>query len=210
MVCFTFNMIFTPSLNLLFFTIAFSIGYLRGVEVIAETSYEVTNEAHTYSWQHYGVKINLPQNSLPVDCQQCTVEVKASLFGQYTLPADCELVSGVYWIYCPVKLSKHAVLELQHCGTKKEGLSFVRAECTQEHLPYMFRKIEGGVFSEHSSHGTISMLRFSGWAIVERISSYFAPQYLAQVYYATTALNIWKVFFAIRRNLTLEDSVGDA
>ena len=177
------------------------------MEVIAETSFEVTSNAQTYLWEGHGMKIHIPQDSLPADHQQCVIKIKASLLGLYTLPADCEMVSGVYWIYCPLKLSKHAVLELQHCGTQIRELSFVRAECTQENLPYIFRRVKGGKFSKHSSHGSISMARFSSWSIVQMFSSSFVPQYLAQVYYASTALNIWKVFFAMRRNLDLENMV---
>ena len=140
-------------------------GYLRGVDVIAETSFEVTCQAHTYEWRGYGVNLHVQQDSLPADCPQCRVEMRASLSGQYALPANCELVSGVYWVYCPIKLSKRATLEVQHCSTQREGLSFVRAECTQEQLPYVFRRQEGGVFSEHSSHGSIELSRFSGWGI---------------------------------------------
>ena len=141
-------------------------GYLRGVDVVAETSFEVTSQALTYDWRGYGVKLHIQQDSLPADCPQCRVEMKASLSGLYTLPADCELVSGLYWIYCPLKLSNHATLEVQHCSTQRKGLSFVRAECTQEQLPYMLRKQEGGVFSELSSYGSIKVYRFSVFGIV--------------------------------------------
>ena len=184
--------------------------YLRGVDVVAETSFEVTSQAHTYEWRGYGVKLHVQQDSLPADCPQCRVEMRASLSGQYALPANCELVSGVYWVCnCPVKLFKHATLEVQHCSTRREGLSFVRAECTQEQLPYKFQRLEGGVFSEHSSHGSIELTRFSGWAIVNWIWPDVAPQYSAEVYYVNDMLNTWKVLFTIRRrkSLSLEDKV---
>ena len=191
------------------------------MDVVAKTSFEVTSQAHTYEWRGYGVKLHIQQDSLPADCPQCRVEMRASLSGQYALPADCELVSGVYWVCCPVKLSKRATLEVQHCSTQIEGLSFVRAECTQEQLPYMFRRQEGGVFSEHSSHGSIELSRFSGWGIGRlQISSIFPlpsfftsdsqQPYSAEVYYTSDKLNSWKVFFTIRRRrgLDLEDMVG--
>ena len=184
-------------------------GHLRGVDVVAETSFEVTRQAHTYEWRGYGVKLHVQQYSLPADCPQCRVEMRASLSGQYALPANCELVSGVYWVYCPVKFSKRTTLEVQHCSTRREGLSFVRAECTQEQLPYVFRRQEGGVFSEHSSHGSIELSRFSGWGILKRNRSVVLQQYSAQVYYSDDILNTWKVLFAVRRrkNLILEDTV---
>ena len=184
------------------------------MDVVAETSFEVTSQAHTYEWRGYGVKLHVQQDSLPANYPQCRVEMRASLSGQYALPANCELVSGVYWVYCPVKLSKCATLEAQHCSTRREGLSFVRAECTQEQLPYMFRRQEGGVFSEHSSHGSIDLSKFSGWAIIRRLTSCFASDsqqsYSAHVYYDNDILNNWEVLFAIRcrKGLDLEDTVG--
>ena len=179
------------------------------MDVVAETSFEVTSQAHTYEWRDHGVKLHIQQDSLPADCPQCRVEMRASLSGQYTLPADCELVSGVYWVYCPVKLSKQGTLEVQHSSSEREDLSFVRAVCTQEQLPYVFQRQEGGVFSEHSSHGSIELSRFSGWGIVRRNRSLVPHQYSAQVYYSDDILNTWKVLFAIRRrkSLDLEDTV---
>ena len=187
-------------------------GYLRGVDVVAETSFEVTSQAHTYEWRGYGVKLHVQQDSLPADCPQCRVEMRASLSGQYTLPANCELVSGVYWVYCPKKLSKRATLEVQHCSTRREGLSFVRAECTQEQLPYVFRRQEGGVFSEHSSYGSIELSRFSGWGI-GWLMSLFEPdsqQYSGQVFYASEVPSKWQVLFAVRHrgDLDLDDTVS--
>ena len=187
-------------------------GYLRGVDVIAKTSFEVTSQAHTYEWRGYGVKLHIQQDSLPADCRQCRVEMRSSLSGQYTLPADYELVSGVYWVYCPVKLSKCATLEVQHCSSQREDLSFVRAECTQELLPYVFRRQEGGVFSERSSYGSIELSRFSGWGI-GWLKSLFQPdsqQYSGQVFYASEAPSKWQVLFAVRHrgDLDLDDTVS--
>ena len=182
--------------------------------MIAETSIEVTSQRLTYKWTGHGVKIHIPQDSLPADCSQCRVEIRASLSGQYTLPANCELVSGVYWIHCPVKISKHVVLEIQHSGLHRKGLNFIRAESTQLQLPYSFQRLEGGVFSEHSSYGSISLSRFSGWSIIARkIKSFFrqsdSQRYSAQVCYADASLNSWQVLFTIRcrSGLELEDTV---
>ena len=182
------------------------------MDVVAETSFEVTRQAHTYEWRGYGVKLHVQQDSLPANCRQCRVEMRASLSGQYTLPTNCELVSGVYWVYCPVKLSKCATLEVQHCSTRREGLCFVRAECTQEQLPYVFRRQEDGVFSEHSSYGSIELSRFSGWGI-GWLMSLFQPdsqQYSGQVFYASEAPSKWQVLFAVRHrgDLDLDDTVS--
>lgn len=157
------------------------------------------------------MKLHIPPDSLPADFSQCRVEVKASLSGQYTLPADCELVSGVYWIKCAVKPSKPVTLELQHSSRQREGMSFIWADHYWGQLPISFQKQKGGVFSQYSSQGSISLYTFShGWGIVARKSrSSVAHQYSAQVCYADVNLNTWQVLFTVRcrRGLDLEDTV---
>ena len=178
--------------------------------MIAETSFEVTNDAQTYDWKGHGVSIYIPKDSLPAESTTCRVEIRANLSGQYTLPADCKLVSGVYWIYCSIKFTKRIVLHVQHCSVERAGLSFLQAEYSQEELPYAFQWLGKGAFSKHSSHGTISLPALSsGWAIGKMGKETAEPiQYQAQVHYATTGLNTWQVLLAIRRDLDLEDKVS--
>ena len=182
-------------------------GYIRGVDVTAETAFEITNQAHTYEWKGHGVKLHIRENSLPANCPVGRVQIKASLSGQYKFPADCDLVSGIYWMYCPAELT-NAELEVQHCSVNKKGLVFVRADCTQKQLPYVFQCHDGGSFSEHSFQGSISLSKFSGWGIMRKILHKSDPKYMAQVCYAAAGLNKWKVLFAIRRGLDLENIVG--
>ena len=178
------------------------------MDVVAETSLEVTSQANTYHWEGYGVKLHIPQDSLPADCQRCRVEMRASLSGHYTFPTNSQLVSAVYWMYCPVKFCKRVTLEVQHCSKQTEGLSFVRANCTQEQLPYTFQSVETGVFSESSSYGSIELSHFSGWAIVDKLKSWFTNQYYcAQVYYSSVNDNTRSVFFVITRDLDAHISV---
>lgn len=191
------------------------LGYVHGLNVIAETSFEITNDAHSYEWRDHGVKLHIPQDSLPEDSPQCRVEIRASLSGQYTLPANCELVSGVYWVHSTVKLSKHPTLEIQHCSTQREGLSFIRAECTQHRLcpPYSFKKIEGGVFSEQSSYGSIELPQDSLIGVVFSFPKHDATnvtsmlpstrQYMAQIHLTTEDEQSWRVYFRIMWNSEL-------
>ena len=177
------------------------------MDVIDDTTLEVTNEALDFHWPGYGLSLYFPQNSLPVDCQRCVVEIKASLSGEYRLPEGYELVSGVYWIYCLSKFSKPVVLKLQYDGTDAERLGFVRAECTQKRLPYTFRDVQNGDFSEGSSYASISVSRFSGWSVRDKIRP---RRYTAQVHYSScVGLNKWKVIFVItcKRNLDLDHLV---
>ena len=198
----------------MFYSNSLPSDYLRGVDVIAETTFDVTNQAQLYEWRGHGIKIHFQQDCLPTGCSSCRIKIVTSLSGQYSLPSGYELVSGVYWIHCPAKLSKHATMELQHCSTQRERLSFVRAECTQEQLPYVFKNVDGGVFSEHSTHGSVTLSRFSGWGIgwlkSPRAHKSDSQQYSAQVYYANDIPNTWRVLFTVKRNpnLDLEETVS--
>lgn len=185
---------------------------------IAETTFDITCQACTYNWKGYGLRIHIPEDSLPASSPRIRVVMKASLSGQYILPAGYELVSGVYWLQCPVELSKCVSLELQHCSDLSKQLSFVETTCTQEQLPYTFQHLEGGVFSKHSSHIRLSLSQFSGWAVVQKqsdIQQFHDQQperqiYVAKVYYANPTHNMWQMLFTIcnKKGLDLEEKVG--
>ena len=88
------------------------------------------------------------------------------------MPTDCELVSAVYWVSTADKFTKPLFVEIQHCAALSsdeqcEQLTFVRTMCTQKELPYTFTE-EGGVFSHHSSYGSLSLSHFCGLGIVFR------------------------------------------
>lgn len=175
----------------------------------------MTNHDLVYEWEGYGLRFHVPQDSLPAKYSQCTVMIKASLFGQYEFPADCELVSGIFWIYCPVKFSNHVTLELEYNSSSREGLQFLRAECTQKELPYTFEQLEGGKFSEHCNYGCIRLLRFSGFAVGSWIKSILnlnnRPNYNVHIHYAEDQrTNMCQVMFAIlcAAGLKLEERVG--
>ena len=90
------------------------------------------------------------------------------------MPPDCELLSAVYWVYSPHKFTKPLTVEIQHCAVlssdqKCSELSFISTKCTQKELPYVFKVRDGGVFSLHSSYGSLSLTQFSGFGIVRNL-----------------------------------------
>ena len=148
-----------------------SVAHLRGAEVVAETTFTLMPEAQSFEFMGYGFKLHVPEGSLPAEVSETQLNVRVSLSGQFQLPTDCELISAVYWVSstCPKKFTKPLVVEIQHCAALSsdeqcEQLTFVRTMCTQKELPYTFTE-EGGVFSHHSSYGTLSLSHFSGVGI---------------------------------------------
>ena len=152
-----------------------SAAHLRGAEVVAETTFNLTPEAQSFEFTGYGFKLHVPDGSLPAEVSETQLNVRVSLSGQFQLSTDCELISAVYWVSStsPHKFTKPLVVEIQHCAALSsdeqcEQLTFVRTMCTQKELPYTFIE-EGGVFSHHSSYGSLSLSHFSGLGVLRRL-----------------------------------------
>ena len=179
------------------------VGSLRGAEVVAERDFVITNQAQSYSWDEYGFRLHVPENSLEAGLSETTVNVRVSLSGHFQLPADSELVSAVYWVFSPHMFSQPLTVEVQHCAapSQSSNLSFVRTKCTQKELPYRFKEFEGGVFSQQSFYGSISVNHFSGIAIKRRRSEEVSEDYCAQLYKSREGLYDCRFIFAITRNL---------
>ena len=190
-----------------------SAEYLRGVEVIAETQFIVKGkQSQTFKWEGHGLKLSIPEGAL---LSQSVIHIKAGLAGQFKLPSRAQLVSAVYWLYCDDKFRHPVTLELQHCAAIKHqseysSLCFIVAKCSQEELPYTFKVLEKGVFSQHSSHGSVEVKHFSLYGLVERLIHFFVPSprprsYFAQLFYCYEheGENTWQLDFIITWNLEL-------
>ncbi len=145
----------------------------------------ITNSPQTFHWVGYGFKLTIPQGSLPAGVDQCRLDIKASVTGQYQFPDNLQLVSGVFWLrpYPSGQFQQQLTVEIQHCAkmTSSTKLSFVRAHCSQESLPYTFKQLEGrGSFTKHSSYGLLELSHFSGLALTgEDVEKH----YTASLYY---------------------------
>ena len=175
-----------------------------GVEVCAETTVVVTNSelSQTFIWKGYGLKLHVPKASLPADVEQCTINIKASLAGQYEFPEDSHLVSAVYWFRCKpsCKFAKAVSLEIQHCARPENvtKLSFVRAVCTQEELPYIFKELNS-CFTNSSSYGLLRLQRFSGIAITQKVSQ--DREYIARLFYLNPTISTYEIHLVVTWNI---------
>ena len=140
---------------------------LRGVEVCGEMTVVVhSSHGQQIIWPGYGLRLNIPKGCLPAGMEQCTINIKASLAGQYEFPENSHLVSAIFWLRCEDvhKFTKPITVEIQHCAKSENvtNLSFVRAVCSQEQLPYTFKQLPGSNFTSHSSYGVIEQFLWSG------------------------------------------------
>ncbi len=166
---------------------------------MASTCVIVTNSPQTFHWVGYGFKLTIPQGSLPAGIDQCRLDIKASAAGQYQFPENLQLVSGVFWMR-PLPLCRfqqQLTVEIQHCAkmTSSTKLSFVRARCSQESLPYTFQQLEGrGSFTEHSSYGSLELSHFSGLAVTGEGAE---REYIASLYYQQCDPRTLEIHFVI-------------
>ena len=158
------------------------------------------------------MKLHVPEGSLPGGMSECRVNIKASLSGQFQLPENSDLLSPVFWISAPCKFTKLVTLEIQHCALREgktvlSDLSFVSAKCSQKDpLPYRFKQLDGGVFSIHSSYGSIHLSHFSGFGITGRRST---PRlYCVHLYHTVKQTYDWRFYLAITQDLAAQVTVS--
>ena len=135
---------------------------------------------------YYGFKLYIPEGSLPVGTEQCTINIKVSLAGNYGFPENSSLVSAIFWLCSKplCKFTKPVKMEIQHCAHSEDSskLSFVRAVCSQEKLPYIFKVKKGGDFTSHDSYGIIELNGFSAHAITHDGES-VSRKYFSKLFY---------------------------
>ena len=184
---------------------------LPGVEAVAHTHVIITNSSQTFVWDGHGFKLTIPQDSLPAGVDQCQLDIKASVAGQYQFPDNLQLVSGVFWMRLRPsgRFQQQLTVEIQHCAkmTSSTKLSFVRAHCSQESLPYTFKQLKGcGSFTVQRPYGSLELSQFSGLAVtgedVER-------EYTASLYYFGSELHSREIHFVVNWNDAIHRTVSD-
>ena len=162
--------------------------------MIGETKFTVTTQGGSFEWKGYGLRLHVPEGSLPAGMRECSINIRASLSGQFQFPEDSDLLSPVFWLSVPCEFTKPVTLEVQHSALREDeavlsNLSFVSAKCSQKELPYNFRGVDGGVFTTHSSYGSIQLSHFSGFGVTGGKRT--PRSYCAQLYYTMKQTYDW-------------------
>ena len=184
---------------------------LPGVDVCGVTAITITNSSLEWQWEGHGLKIHVSENTLPPGIEQCHININASLAGHYEFPEDSHLVSAIFWIRCepPCRFAKPITVEIQHCACSHNTLklSFVKAKCTQEHLPYEFKLVENGSFNSHSNYGIVKVNSFSAFGITQNESG--ERNYLANFLYVEERLSLrFHLYFVVTWNTVIHDQVN--
>ena len=156
------------------------------------------------SWPGYGLRLNIPKGCLPVGMEQCTINIKVSLAGQYEFPKNSHPVSAVIWLHCKDvhRFARPITVEIQHCARSENAtslkLSFVRAVCSQKQLPYTFKQLAGGSFTSHSSYGVIELNSFSGVGVTQEGSE--DREYRSRLFYLNQDAICHEIHFVVTWN----------
>ena len=174
------------------------------------TEFTVPTQGGCFEWKGYGLKLHVSEENLPRGMKEARVNIRASVSGQFQLLEDSVLLSPVFWILAPCKFTKPVTLEIQHCALRDEtilsDLHFVSANCSQVDLPYRFKQLDGGVFTTHSSYGSIQLNHFSGVGVTGREET---PRlYCAHLYHTVKEIYDWRYYLAITQDLEAHITVS--
>ena len=176
---------------------------IRGADVVAQTTVEITpDQPLDFHWEGHGFKVHIPAGAIRRERGRVRLCIQASLSGDYQLPDDGVLVSGVYWLSLHPhveRFDKKVTISLQHCASDDDSsISFVTAKCTQETLPYTFKPLPGGSY-DVSREGTILVDHFSGLAVSAGHDS--IVEYAVCSYYIPKPSNITDIHITVTHNV---------
>ena len=174
---------------------------LPGVDVCAKTTVEVTNKPQYFYWSGYGLKLRIKEDSLPEDMEKCTIDIYASIAGEYNFPEKSNLVSPVFWLRCEPRWCRftHPITtEIQHCAKRKDdpNLHFVKALCTQKKMPYNFRQLKVHARFDDNSYGAVDLNSFSGVAVASD-----EREYVAKLYYFSSTFLSYTIHLVVTWNV---------
>ena len=175
------------------------------------TEFTISAQGASFEWEGYGLKLHVPEGSLPHGVGACKINIRVSFSGQFQLPENSDLLSPIFWISAPSKFAKPVTLEIQHCALREDeaivsDLNFVSTKCSQMDLPYRFKQLEGGVFTMHSSYGSIQLSHFSGVGVAGAKET---PRlYCAHLYHTMKQMHDWRFYLAITRDLEAHITVS--
>ena len=183
---------------------------------VNSTVISVTEGEQYFTWEGYGLHLYIPEGALPSEMQSCAISIEASMEGNYTFPANCFLVSAVYWFRCvpECKFLRSIILEIQHCAKEHnlQALGFVKGRpVDNDSETAKFNKVLGchginhGVFPSHSSYGFVEVDSFSGYGVVQEGSE--ERQYRANLYYLPQSVNQCQIHFTVLWNTDTHHSV---
>ena len=156
-------------------------------------------------WLKYGLHIEFPKGSLPSG-RTVELQVQAVVAGDFKLPPECCLVSGIYWINCSERFEKEVTLHLPHAAIVKsvEEASRFRiyaAKCSSG-APYQFKELAGSSVTPFSKSASIKLHQFSYFCLGAIYNLLWSPRqrYYSKVYYKQKQLHEWDIHVVVMKD----------
>ena len=167
---------------------------------IAQIFIEVTNEKQNFTWEGYGLRLFIPENSLPTGVEKCDLHLAVHSSCPYGIPPDHKLVSAVYSINSKpeVEFDRELTLEVQHCANSDE-LYFAHAADYSKSVNVLMN----GNFSESHS-GSIQLKKFC-WYMIVQLLKVFGLYLDPDLYYSI--LSFYKVNPIIDKEVIIKIAV---
>lgn len=180
----------------------------------SSTTISITKSEQHFSWEGHGLNMYFPEECLPHDIDDCSIQIRASVEGNYIFPRNSYLVSAVYWFRCipKCKFLKPITLEIEHCAKLENyhSLSYVKAKA-ENISQCIFSKAADcsqtnyGIFPSCSSCGFIQLDGFCGYGVTQDGSD--ERQYCGNLYYISCGIN-YEIFFVVIWNTEEHRSVS--
>ena len=138
---------------------------------IAQVSVPITNSLHHFCWNGYGLKLTVPENSLPHGVDKCILHLSVFSSPPFDFPKGYELLSAFYNIKCEpkVEFKRNVTIEMQHCADSEiaKELSFIRVgdQITTMASSHELSVLEKGTFLPNKSYGSIQVKQYSWYGI---------------------------------------------
>ena len=139
-------------------------------KVIAENMVIVTNDEQSIDWNVCGLKLHIPNNSLPEGCNdQIQLNMTVSRPADCTLPAkDGILVSALYSFSHNLggrKFRQPVTLAIQQSVASSYSSSLSIVQSNDISPPYNFHFMEGGNFDGSDGYGYIKLDHFCSFGV---------------------------------------------
>ena len=124
----------------------------------------------SFDWRECGFSLHVPEGAL-LGTETCAVAVKALVAGNFKLPENTQLISGLYAISAAREFRKPVQTTIQHCLNveRKDQISrmyFIKAHQTHKGQPYIFQLEKGGDFEVGSQYCSFWQCSFSNLGVV--------------------------------------------
>ena len=190
--------------------------YVDGLDVVGETTVLITHSFQDFHWKGYGLKLRIPEKALPADVKECTLLIRVGVSGQFALPKNTSLASGVYWLNTDpqCQFTKPLTLEIQHCAKSSQTSRLSFASCSQNSLPHTFEIMKEGKFPKgeyghiqlHSS-SLLTLLRMESWFPQVLKFGDHNMKYCARQYYLCEEMNRRVIHFFVTKDLEVYATV---